>query len=304
MNVLHLLAGTPPACNLLARYLQRHCLEALEAGRIARQAGGLERWRARRAHVVDALRQALGPIEPNPPGGGPAVQQVSAFVREGYRIENLLIEAGDGWQVSATLYLPPTEGPHPAVVQPCGHSAKWMRHYQMPPILLARSGYACITYDSPWFGEKAALNDHYANAFPCYLTGTWAERYFILDTVRAIDYLASRPDIDMSHGVGLTGVSGGGHTSMLVGLLDDRVTCVAPSCVSAGLRALTIEDLSSPDVEYIAPGFVGEGIDVIDWWAALAPKPCLLMAGRRDEVFTDLAAWLARRLPAGVAGSG
>ncbi|MGQ9554632.1 MAG: hypothetical protein ACUVWR_11010 [Anaerolineae bacterium] len=47
------------------------------------------------------------------------------------------------------------------------------------------------------------------------------------------------------------------------------------------------EDLSSPDAEMIAPGLIGRGIDLVDWWAALAPKPCLLMAGRLDEVFTE-----------------
>ena len=286
MQVLHLLPEALPGSLVLVRHVQRRCLAALAEGERARAAGAAE-WLKRRQAVLAALQEALGPLELGLGARALSAEVVSRHEREHYRIENVLFEAGEGWQVNASLFLPNGDGPFPAVVQPCGHSAKWSRHYQVPAQVLARCGYACILFDAPWFGEKAALNDHYRNGYPCYLVGIWPERFFVLDALRAVDYLATRADIDMSRGVGMTGVSGGGFTTMIAGLLDERIACVAPACFSASLKGLTIADFYSPDAETVAPGHIGLGFDYIDWWAAMAPKPCLLMGGSLDEVFTE-----------------
>ena len=60
------------------------------------------------------------------------------------------------------------------------------------------------------------------------LLGRNTARFVICDTMRAIDYLQSRPEVDPQR-IGCTGYSGGGIITAYVVALDDRVQAAAPS---------------------------------------------------------------------------
>src|SRR5688500_5180662 len=165
---------------------------------------------------------------------------VSRHERRHHAVENVLFESLDGWQVNATLFLPrvPSAGGDPprfpAVVVPCGHSSKAHPAHQLPAQVFARAGYAAIAFDPPaQGGEKAAGNDHFRDGPRCHAVGDTPQRYSVADALRAMDYLASRPDIDAARGYAMTGVSGGGHTTMWAALLDERVRVLAPVCCAS-----------------------------------------------------------------------
>lgn len=205
----------------------------------------------------------------------------------GFRYENVLFESHPGWEVNATIYLPlEVTEPRPAVVVPVGHSGKQFESYQLPCQYFARAGFVAITFDPPGVaGEKQPGNDHFYDGVRCHLTGDTSSRYFIGDVLRAMDYLETRSEVDASHGFACTGVSGGGHSSVFAGLLDDRVTAVAPSCCLAPQQSLVLERSYSSCPETLMPGRLRDGLDDSDLLCALAPRPVLFMAGRDDEVY-------------------
>ncbi|MCF7687734.1 MAG: hypothetical protein K9M98_10695 [Cephaloticoccus sp.] len=215
-------------------------------------------------------------------------RQVGGGNGRGFRYENWLFESHPGWEVNATLFLPlHLSPPYPPVVMSVGHSGKQFSSYQLPCQYFARAGLAAVVFDPPGVaGEKRPGNDHFDDGVRCYLTGDTSNRYFIGDTLRSMDFLAARADIDPSHGFALTGVSGGGHSSLYAGLLDPRATLIAPSCclISQGKFVLDLSYSSCP--ETLMPGRLSDGLDDDILLCALAPRPVLLMAGINDEVYT------------------
>jgi dienelactone hydrolase len=211
---------------------------------------------------------------------------VSAQTHDGFRLENVVFESLPGWEVNASLYLPARPGVYPGVVCPTGHSNKTGPSYQQPAQVLARNGYIAVSFDPPGCsGELARLNDHFTNGLIGYLTGFWSQTHFVLDALRCLDYLQTRPEVDLTAGMAVTGVSGGGMTSLFAALVDQRVACVAPACCLAQHEDLHLDGMYTSCPEQFGPGYIGAGLDYVDYVAALAPRPCLLLAGARDEVF-------------------
>ena len=52
--------------------------------------------------------------------------------------------------------------------------------------------------------------------------------------MRAVDYLLSRPDVDRER-INITGTSGGGTQTALLGALDERIKVIIPSCYITAL---------------------------------------------------------------------
>jgi dienelactone hydrolase len=101
--------------------------------------------------------------------------------------------------------------------------------------LLSR-GFAVLALDAQYHGERAVYND-YVNAGEMVFQRQWGVRYAnmltqsVVDYRRAIDYLATRPEIDTTR-LGLMGYSMGGHMAFMLGAVEPRiaatVACVVP----------------------------------------------------------------------------
>jgi dienelactone hydrolase len=212
---------------------------------------------------------------------------VSTYTKQGYRIENVLFDSFPGWQVNATVYVPLDYAPpYPAVIIPVGHSGKQFASYQLPAQFFARSGYLAVLFDPPGqASEKQPGNDHFYDGVRSYLVGETSSRYFVGDALRCIDYLETRSDTDLKRGVAMTGVSGGGTTTTLASVLDDRITVTGPSCCLSPRAALDIVQSYAGCPETHMWRRYADGLDEVDLLCGIAPKPTLLMAGREDEVF-------------------
>ena len=216
-----------------------------------------------------------------------------------YRIEKVIFESQPGFHVTATLYLPLTPGPHPAVVHPTGHSenAKAAELYQRASINLAKNGIACLCYDPVGQGERrqyiaadqkplfGTTVEHSLMDVSCSPLGTNVARYMIWDGMRAVDYLQSRTDINPER-IGATGISGGGTMSSYLGALDARIAASAPGCYLTGFRRL-LETIGPQDAEQNIFGQIAKGLDHGDYVMLRAPRPTLVMAATRD--FFDIA---------------
>jgi len=292
MNSMNSAPGpVPPSIDLrdmLRQHLIARSLDTMEAASerrsVALESGDIAIYR-------QAIREAVRGFYGELPVGECAVPvdatPISHFDKNGYRLENVLFDSYPGWQVNATVYVPLNyDPPFPAVVIPVGHSGKQFENYQLPAQFFARCGYLVVLFDPPGqASEKQPGNDHFRDGVRCYLVGETSSRYFVADALRCIDYLETREDVDLSRGVAMTGVSGGGTTTTLATLLDDRIAVAGPSCCLSPLADLDITQCYAGCPETHMYGRYAEGIDEVDLLCAAVPTPILLMAGERDEVF-------------------
>lgn len=241
-------------------------------------------------------------------GGFPERTPLNAEVVGGrsfadYRIERVIFESQPHFHVTATLYLPLTPGPHPAVLHPTGHStnAKARDLYQQASIVMAKHGLAVLCYDPIGQGERhhffkpdgkllfgGTTQEHQLMGIGCALLGSSLARYMIWDGMRGIDYLQSRADIDPKR-IGCTGISGGGTMTSYLMALDDRIVSAAPGCYLTGFRRL-LETISPQDIEQNIPGQIAFGLDHGDYVLMRAPQPTLIMAATQDY-FDIQGAW-------------
>jgi len=273
---------------MLTRYLTDRARQGLEQGAKRRieacgSARTFESWRTQlRAEVAGMLD--LGEMAEAPLNA----RTVARHERRHHFIENVLFESIAGWQVNATLFLPRDPAyapPYPAIVVPCGHSTKTGPSYQLPCQTFARAGCVAITFDAPGQdGEKQRGNDHFSDGPRCYAVGHSSVRYFVADAIRAIDYLETREDVDMRSGVAMTGVSGGGHTTMWAAAIDDRIAVAGPVCCATRLNEHPIGDAYAWCPETFPIGRLACGIDDADLMVAAAPRPMLFQYATRDAV--------------------
>ncbi len=190
--------------------------------------------------------------------------------------------------------MPEGKPPFPGVLLPCGHSdnGKAYEDYQRACILLAKNGMAVLCYDPIGQGERYQMLDaqgkpvvrgtteHTMAGIGAILVGRQLASYRIWDGLRALDYLASRPEIDSAR-LGCTGNSGGGTMTSYLMALDDRIAVAAPSCFITSLERL-FATIGPQDAEQNITGQVAAGMEHADYVTMRAPKPTLLTVGTRD----------------------
>ncbi|HEV7403126.1 MAG TPA: acetylxylan esterase [Chthoniobacteraceae bacterium] len=220
-----------------------------------------------------------------------------------YRVDKILFESQPGFLVSGLLYLPKGDGPHPAVLMPCGHTniAKAGELYQRASISLVRAGLAVFCYDPLGQGERrhyrqpdgtlefdSSVGEHQLMGIAGAPLGAGVQRAMIWDAMRGLDYLQSRPEIRGDR-LGCTGVSGGGMMTSYLMALDDRIAAAAPACYLTGYRRL-LETIGPQDFEQNLFGQLAAGLDHADYVIMSAPRPVLMMVATRD--FFDIqGAW-------------
>ncbi|MBL9092910.1 MAG: acetylxylan esterase [Planctomycetaceae bacterium] len=243
--------------------------------------------------VRNLIAQCFGPW----PEKTPLNPKITGSVtRDAYRIENVIFESRPEFYVTANLYLPKTvKGKIPGVVGSCGHSAngKALEAYQSFAQGLARQGYACLIFDPIGQGERlqfpdenlkpkigSGTSEHMMVGNQQFLVGQFFGSWRAWDGIRALDYLLSREEVDPNH-IGITGNSGGGTmTTWLMGV-ERRWTMAAPSCfVTSFLN--NMENELPADTEQCPPGVLARGLDHVDFLAAQAPKPLVILTQEQD----------------------
>ena len=163
------------------------------------------------------IQQCLGPWPEKTPLNA---RVTGKHDRDSYTIENVIFESRPGFMVTANLYIPKgRKFPLPAVVVACGRdeSGKFAYHIFSS---LARMGYVVLIFDPIGQGERVqyltseqkqrignSVFEHLYAGNQLFLTGESLSSWFAWDGIRAVDYLISRPEVDIEH-IGVTGVSG------------------------------------------------------------------------------------------------
>ena len=285
-------AQLPPAREMLHRYLLAQARQQFDARRKAIAAIKTPEDIASRQKAMRAFfLRSLGDL----PERTPLNPRVVGMLRkDGYRVEKIIFESRPSHHVTANLYLPAGNPPFPGILLPCGHSdnGKAYEGYQRACILLAKNGMAVLCYDPIGQGERfqrldaqgkpviRGTTEHTMAGIGALLVGRQLASYRIWDGLRALDYLASRAEIDPAR-LGCTGNSGGGTLTSYLMALDDRIAVAAPSCYITSLERL-FATIGPQDAEQNINGQVAAGLDHADYVTLHAPKPTLLTVGTRD----------------------
>jgi dienelactone hydrolase len=155
---------------------------------------------------------------------------------------------------------------------------------QNPPYAeaLTSMGYAALCADAWVFGERSTRTE-----MDTFKEMLWRGRVLwgmmVYDSLRAMDYLVSRPDVDPKR-VGTLGLSMGSTMAWWLAALDERVKlCVDICCLTDFDALIETNNLKGHGIYYYVPGllkhFTASQIN-----ALIAPRPHLALEGNADDL--------------------
>jgi dienelactone hydrolase len=257
-----------------------------------------EAWEARRKELREQVLVANGlwpmpeklPLKPVIHG---------KIDRDDYTIEKVFFASLPGHYVTGNLYRPKGKtGKVPGVLCPHGHWAngrffdagdkgaeqqmtsgaektKESAHYPLQARCagLARLGCVVFHYDMVGYADSKPIT--HRTGFTDADAELRLQSFLGLQTfnsIRALDFLLSLPEVDATR-IAVTGASGGGTQTFLLCAVDDRPTCAFPAVmVSTGMQGGCVCENCS---------YLRQGAGNIDLAALFAPKP-LAMSGADD----------------------
>ena len=261
--------------------------------------GDLASWKTQRNKVK---RIVLASLQEMPPRPSPAaVKVVNVDKKDGWRIEKFVFDNGVDSRVPGYIAIPEDgKKRHPAILTMHGHSSSKDNMFGYEPTsqdvaeLLAKEGYVVLGIDNYFNGERKGAgpageletmqrgSDQEMSLFKLNL---WLGRtlwgMMLRDEQIALDYLASRPEVDPGR-IGAQGMSMGSTRAWWLAAIDDRIRAVvAVACFTRYEDLIAIRQLRAHGIYYFVPGllkhFDSEGV-----MALLAPRPFLALTGDRD----------------------
>ncbi|MGK0219384.1 MAG: dienelactone hydrolase, partial [Planctomycetota bacterium] len=219
---------------------------------------GHKAWAERRAVVQRRVLVAAG-LWPVARMVEPRMVRWGAIEREGYRVERVYFESLPGFHVTGSLYVPTAgEGPYPGVLSPHGHwasgrfstisdteatgqmergeeqylaNAKF--HLQARCAQLARMGCVVLHYDMIGYADSRQIEHH--SGFGDVQAELWTLGAFGLQTrnsLQALGVLQGLPEVDSAR-IAVTGGSGGGTQTFILGAVDDRPSVLFPAVMAS-----------------------------------------------------------------------
>ncbi len=261
--------------------------------------GSLFGWRQQREKVRQIVLNSLGDLPPRP---SPAkVRVVFTDQKDGYRIEKFVFDNGVDSTVSGYIAIPhKRQGRLPAILTMHGHGSSKENMFGYQPTsqdvaeLLTKHGYVVLGIDNYFNGERKGTGpagqlerqekgaDQEMSLFKLNL---WLGRtlwgMMLRDEQIALDYLASRPEVDPNR-IGAQGMSMGSTRAWWLAAIDDRIKAtVGVACFTRYEDLIAIRALRAHGIYYFVPGllkhFDSEGV-----MSLLAPRPFLALTGDRD----------------------
>jgi dienelactone hydrolase len=258
----------------------------------------LAEWEAQRDRIRRQLLVATGlwPMPEKPPLEPVVHGKVD---RDDYTVEKVFFASRPGLYVTGNLYRPKgREGKLTAVLSPHGHWANGRfydageqaaqkqieagaetlmaaaRHpLQARMVQLARMGCVVFHYDMIGYADQGPL-DH-RTGFSDAQAELWSQNIMGLQTwnsIRALDFLASLPDVDPER-IAVTGASGGGTQTFALCAIDPRPAVAFPAVmVSTAMQGGCVCENAS---------WLRNDLNNVAFAACFAPKP-LGMSGAND----------------------
>ena len=186
------------------------------------------------------------------------------------------------------------EGPFPTILFNHSHGGNYVlgkdeliqgNHYLQNPAYaeeLAKLGYAVLCIDAWGFGKRRGRTE--GELFKEMLwKGQVLWGNMVYDSLRAIDYLTSRPDVD-SNRIGTMGISMGSTMSWWISALDPRIKVCIDLCGLCDFHTL-IESggLDGHGIYFYVPNLLNH-FTTSEINELIAPRPHLSLAGNYDRL--------------------
>ena len=262
--------------------------------------GSKQAWEKQRKRIRAELWSLLGDLPARPKS--PKVVTVSREDRGEFFVEKFQFDNEAGATVPGYVLIPKNlKGKAPAILFCHWHGGDYeigkeelfqTRHTPeaFGPTFVRR-GFVVLGIDAYCFGErngqgpggpeeKGNNGELSASKF-----NLWAGRtlwgMILRDDLMALDYLASRPEVDANR-IGVTGISMGATRTWWLLALDERLkTGVAVACLTRYQNLIEHESLKAHGIYYFVPGFL-KHFDTEAVVALIAPRPVLFMTGGED----------------------
>ena len=261
----------------------------------------LPAWEVKRQEIRSELWNLLGRLPPRPKT--PKVEILWRQDRGDFVVEKFQFDNEAGSVVPGYLLLPKNvETKHPAILYCHWHGGEYevgkeelfqAKHTpEAPGPALVRRGYVVLAIDACCFGERNGQGPDgpgekdYASEETASKFDLWVGRTFwgmlLRDDIMALDYLASRPEVD-SERIGVTGISMGATRTWWLMALDDRLKAgVAVACITRYQNLILHGSLRGHDIGYFVPGMLAH-FDSEAVVALIAPRPFMLQTGNEDS---------------------
>jgi dienelactone hydrolase len=238
-------------------------------------------WQRRAKAVREQVLVATG-LWPLPPRTPLNPQVFDLTERDGYSIAKVVLETFPGFYLTGNLYRPAGEnvekavqgGRRPGILSPHGHwdVGRFHADVQARQIHLARMGATVFAYDMVGFGDSKPFGHDFEDG-DLELMGIDLTGVQLWNSIRALDWLLTLPDVDADR-VACTGASGGGTQTFLLTAVDDRVKVAAPVCmVSAAMQGGShCENADNLRID----------TNNVEFAALAAPRPLLLVGATGD----------------------
>jgi dienelactone hydrolase len=147
---------------------------------------------------------------------------------------------------------------------------------------LARRGYCALCIDAWGFGERRGRSE--SEIFKQMLwSGQVMWGMMVYDSLRAIDYLVSRSDVDANR-LGTIGLSMGSTMAWWVAALETRIkVCIDICCLTDFQALINSRGLDGHGIYYYVPGLL-KYFTTAQINALIAPRPHLSLAGNYDQL--------------------
>jgi dienelactone hydrolase len=180
---------------------------------------------------------------------------------------------------------------------------------------LARRGYAVLVHDTFTFGSRRvrladvpanlrnnfvevnpdseeeierynqfAANHEHVIAKSLFCAGMTWPGVFVFDDQRALDYLASRADVDASR-LGCAGLSGGGLRTVMLTGADERIRCACCAGMMTTWRDYLLNKSYIHTWMLYVPGLPRD-LEYAEVLGLSVPNPILVLNNRQDSLFT------------------
>jgi len=248
-----------------------------------------EAWLAKRPELRRRFLDMLG-LDPALPRTDLKATVTGTVDRGAVAVELVHFQSKPGLYVTGNLYRPANAaGRKPAILYVCGHSGRGRdgnkTAFQDHGMWFATNGYVCLVVDTLQLGEVAGKHHGTYNLdrFWWHSRGYTPAGVECWNGIRAIDYLVSRPDVDADK-IGVTGISGGGATTVWVAAADERVKVAVPVSGMSDLQSYVTNRVINGhcDCMFAYNLYRWEWTTIL---ALFAPKPLLFANSDNDPIF-------------------
>jgi hypothetical protein len=222
-------------------------------------------------------------------------QLVSTEDRGTYTLEKLVLDL-NGEEPAPAFFAKPkgATGKRPTVLFNHSHGGGYTigktefiegREYLGKPAyaeFLTSLGYNALCFDAWIFGERSGRPE-----LDMYKDMIWHGRVLwgmmVYDSLKAVDYLATRPDVDTMR-LATVGMSMGSSTAQWVGALDPRLKVVVDICCLTDWHTLVeVGGLKGHGIYYYVPDLLNH-FSAAQMNALIAPRAHLALAGNLDAL--------------------